>query len=62
MSLLAAASTDEGGITGFLLDLVQSLGPVGVGLSILWPQVVALAIMGFVTLWLASKRFKKTLA
>ena len=29
MSLLAAAASDEGGITGFLLDLVEKLGPVG---------------------------------
>src|SRR5829696_9440646 len=39
MSLLAAAS-DEGGITGFLLDLVDKLGPVGVGLSILAETVI----------------------
>jgi membrane protein DedA with SNARE-associated domain len=38
--LAAAASSDEGGITGFLLDLVQSLGPVGVGLSILLETVI----------------------
>ena len=30
--LAAAASSDQGGITGFLLDLVDKLGPVGVGL------------------------------
>jgi membrane protein DedA with SNARE-associated domain len=40
MSLLAAAATDEGGITGFLLELVETLGPVGVGLSILAETVV----------------------
>jgi membrane protein DedA with SNARE-associated domain len=40
MSFLAAAYTDEGGITGFLLDLVNSLGPVGVGLSILLETVI----------------------
>ena len=40
MHLLAAASADSGGITGFLLDLVQSLGPVGVGLAILAETVV----------------------
>jgi membrane protein DedA with SNARE-associated domain len=39
MSLLAAAS-DQGGITGFLLDLVEKLGPVGVGLSILAETVI----------------------
>jgi membrane protein DedA with SNARE-associated domain len=40
MHLLAAASSDSGGLTGFLLDLVQSLGPVGVGLAILAETVV----------------------
>ena len=40
MSLLAAAASDEGGITGFLLDLVDTLGPVGVGLSILLETVI----------------------
>jgi membrane protein DedA with SNARE-associated domain len=41
MSLLvAAASADQGGITGFLLDLVEKLGPVGVGLSILAETVI----------------------
>jgi membrane protein DedA with SNARE-associated domain len=38
--LAAAAAADEGGITGFLLDLVDKLGPVGVGLSILAETVV----------------------
>ncbi|RBY81606.1 DedA family protein [Geodermatophilus sp. TF02-6] len=41
MSLLAAAaSSDSGGITGFLLDLVDELGAVGVGLAILLETVV----------------------
>ena len=39
MDLLAAAS-DAGGITGFLLDLVDKLGAVGVGLSILAETVI----------------------
>ncbi len=38
--LAAAASTDQGGITGWLLDLVQALGPVGVGFAILLETVV----------------------
>ena len=38
--LAAAASSDEGGITGFLLDLVETLGPVGVGIAILLETVV----------------------
>jgi membrane protein DedA with SNARE-associated domain len=40
MSLLAAASSDQGGITGFLLDLVDKLGAVGVGLTILIETVI----------------------
>ena len=39
-ALAAAASSDQGGITGFLLDLVESLGPVGVGMAILLETVV----------------------
>jgi membrane protein DedA with SNARE-associated domain len=41
MSLLAAtATTDQGGITGWLLDLVDTLGAVGVGLSILLETII----------------------
>ena len=36
--------------------------PVAVGMSILWPQIAALAVMGAATLGLASRRFPKTLA
>ena len=36
----AAASSDPGGITGWLLELVDKLGAVGVGLSILAETVV----------------------
>jgi membrane protein DedA with SNARE-associated domain len=39
MSLLAAAS-DQGGITGWLLDLVDKSGAVGVGLTILIETVI----------------------
>src|SRR3954447_20098947 len=38
--LSAAASSHQGGITGFLLDLVDKLGAVGVGLSILAETVI----------------------
>ncbi|CCH90736.1 Putative Alkaline phosphatase [Modestobacter italicus] len=40
MPILAAASSDQGGITGFLLDLVDKLGAVGVGLTILIETVI----------------------
>jgi membrane protein DedA with SNARE-associated domain len=38
--LLLAAAADQGGIIGWLLDLVDRLGPVGVGISILAETVV----------------------
>ena len=38
--LAAAASEDQGGITAFLLDLVDRLGAVGVGLTILIETVI----------------------
>ena len=40
MPVLAAAASDQGGITGFLLDLVERLGAVGVGLTILIETVI----------------------
>jgi membrane protein DedA with SNARE-associated domain len=41
MSLLAAAaSSDAGGITAWLLHLVDTLGPIGVGVSILLETVI----------------------
>jgi membrane protein DedA with SNARE-associated domain len=40
MSFVAAASSDQGGITSFLLELVEKLGPVGVGLTILIETVI----------------------
>ena len=50
MSLLAATSADQGGITGWLLDVVATLGAVGVGLSILLetvlPPIPSEAVLG----------------
>jgi ABC-2 type transport system permease protein len=46
----------------YFLIIVRGVFLKGVGLSVLWPEVVALAIMGVVTLSLASMRFRKTLA
>src|SRR5215210_2419541 len=40
MDLLAAAPTDEGGLTAWLLQLVDTLGPIGVGFSILLETVI----------------------
>jgi len=46
----------------YFLVIIRGIFLKGVGTTILWPQMLALAVMGVVTLWLASKRFRKTLA
>ncbi len=46
----------------YFLVILRGLFLKGIGVRILWPQMLALAIMGLFTLWLASKRFKKTMA
>lgn len=46
----------------YFLVIIRGIFLKGVGPSILWPQMAALAVMGLATLWLASKRFRKTLA
>ena len=40
MASLAATAPDESGITAWLLDVVETLGPLGVGLAILLETVV----------------------
>jgi ABC-2 type transport system permease protein len=46
----------------YFLVIVRAIFLKGVGADILWPQMGALAAMGMLTLWLASRRFRKTLA
>lgn len=46
----------------YFLVIVRGVFLKGVGLDILWPQMLSLAVMGIVTLWAASSRFRKTLA
>ena len=46
----------------YFLVIVRGIFLKGVGPDILWPQMVALAVMGRIALWLAARRFKKTLA
>jgi len=46
----------------YFLVIVRGIFLKGVGPSILWPQMVALAVMGRMTLWLAAGRFRKTVA
>jgi len=46
----------------YFLTIIRGIFLKGVGPGILWPQMVALAAMGAITLWLSSRRFRKTLA
>jgi ABC-2 type transport system permease protein len=46
----------------YFLVIVRGLFLKGIGPAILWPQMLALAILGAGTLWLATRRFQKTLA
>jgi ABC-2 type transport system permease protein len=46
----------------YFLVIIRGIFLKGVGAGILWPQLAALAVMGLITLWLASRRFRKTLA
>ncbi len=46
----------------YFLVILRGIFLKGVGPEVLWPQMAALAAMGVATLWLASKRFHKTLA
>ena len=46
----------------YFLVVVRGIFLKGVGPEILWPQMLALAVLGVVMLWLASSRFQKTLA
>ncbi len=44
------------------LVIIRGIFLKGTGFDVLWPQMLALFIIGCVTLWLASKRLRKTLA
>jgi ABC-2 type transport system permease protein len=46
----------------YFLVIIRGIFLKGVGSSVLWPQILALATMGVFTLGLASRRFRKTLA
>ncbi len=46
----------------YFLVIIRGIFLKGVGPDILWPQMIILAVMGLATLWLASKRFKKTIS
>ncbi len=46
----------------YFLVIIRGIFLKGVGISILWSQLLPLALMGSIILWLSSKRFKKTLS
>ena len=46
----------------YFLVVVRGIFLKGIGLEILWPEMLILGTMGVVTLWLAVRRFHKTLA
>ena len=46
----------------YYLVIIRGIFLKGVGFSVLWPQLLALAAIGAVTLTLAARRFRKTLA
>ncbi len=43
------------------LVIVRGIFLKGVGSATLWPQLLALGVTGVITLWLASRRFQKTI-
>ncbi len=45
----------------YFLVIIRGIFLKGVGSSVLWPQMLALALMGVLTLWAASRRFQKTM-
>jgi len=44
----------------YYLETVRGIFLKGAGLSVLWPQILALVTMGGTILWFASTRFRKT--
>jgi ABC-2 type transport system permease protein len=46
----------------YFLVIVRGIFLKGIGLSVLWPQMLALAAMGLAALWLATRWFHKTTA
>jgi len=46
----------------YFLVIIRELFLKGVGLSVLWPQMAALGVIGLITIGFATRRFKKTMA
>lgn len=45
----------------YYLQLIRGIVLKGVGMSVLWPQALALAVFAVACLWFATRRFSKTL-
>ncbi len=46
----------------YFLVIIRSIFLKGTGLAVLWPQLGALALIGFTTFFLSARRFRKTLS
>jgi ABC-2 type transport system permease protein len=46
----------------YFLVIIRGIFLKGAGAAILWPQMAALAALGVTTLWIAVRRFRKTLS
>jgi ABC-2 type transport system permease protein len=46
----------------YYVEAVRAIFLKGAGIGALWPEIVALAVMGGLILWFASTRFRKTVA
>ena len=46
----------------YFLVILRGIFLKGVGINVLWTQMLALAVLGIAALWFTSKRFRKTLA
>jgi ABC-2 type transport system permease protein len=46
----------------YFLIIIRGIFLKGVGLEVLWPPLAALAALGVIVLWFASRRFRKTMA
>jgi len=46
----------------YFLVIIRGVFLKGVGLDVLWPQMLALLLLGSATLWFTARRFRKTLA
>ena len=46
----------------YFLIIIRGIFLKGVGVTILWPHLLVLGVMGSIILWSASRRFKKTMS